>query len=219
MLFLFPAVLLLQPHCRAWYNDAGAAADMDNRIAHIVNHKNPNFGNRAWKNIPEAILGFDIQNEGQAHMPNDEIPNPNWICDRATNLKQLQLDANILVLTGGGADVSDSTIPQVCVGHYAYMHAYICAHLCACMHMHIYMNVHTRTHTHAHTRARTYVHHAHIHQCTHACMRTSVHALSMLEAWPRLTHHSMRATLRARLHIDLRTHHPLSELHVCLLLC
>lgn len=95
----------------AFYNNANAAADMDRRFAHIVSHRNPNFSNRPWASIPEAIFGFDIQNEGQSHQRNGNIPNPHWICNRAQQLKPL-LSAGVLVHTGGGADVWDSTVSQ-----------------------------------------------------------------------------------------------------------
>ncbi|GLI69456.1 hypothetical protein VaNZ11_014069 [Volvox africanus] len=95
----------------AFYKNAAAAADMDRRFAYIVAHRNPNFGNRSWSNIPEAILGFDIQNEGQAHLLNGVIPNRNWICDRASKLKP-RLATGVLVLSGGGADIWDSALDE-----------------------------------------------------------------------------------------------------------
>ncbi|EFJ52864.1 hypothetical protein VOLCADRAFT_86264 [Volvox carteri f. nagariensis] len=95
----------------AFYNNANAAADMDRRFTHIISHRHPGFSNRPWSAIPEAILGFDIQNEGQAHQRNGNIPNPNWICERAKKLKP-QLSSGMLVLTGAGADVWDSVLSQ-----------------------------------------------------------------------------------------------------------
>lgn len=86
---------------------------MDRRFAHIVSHQNKYFNNRPWSAIPEAIFGFDIENEGQGHVANNAIPNPNWICNRATALKpHLTLGNGILIITGGGADVWDSVLPQ-----------------------------------------------------------------------------------------------------------
>ena len=95
-----------------FYTSAQAAADMDRRFAHILDHLNPNFGSRPWSAIPEAILGFDIQNEGQAHQR--AIHNRNWICDRARALKP-KLAPGILLMTGGGAKFDDSSI----VEHFA----------------------------------------------------------------------------------------------------
>ncbi|GIL48225.1 hypothetical protein Vafri_4909 [Volvox africanus] len=95
----------------AFYKSADAAADMDRRFAHIVAHRNPNFGNLPWSNIPEAILGFDIQNEGQGHLRNGDIPNRNWICERASQLKP-RLATGVLVVSGGGADIWDSALDE-----------------------------------------------------------------------------------------------------------
>eukprot|EP00798_Chlamydomonas_sp_ICE-L_P010271 gene10272-8192_t len=92
-----------------FYNDPAAAADMDRRFAHILDHQNPFFNNRPWSSLSEAILGFDIQNEGQAHSPNHVIANRDWICSRAKLVKP-KLSAGILVMTGGGADIWDSVI-------------------------------------------------------------------------------------------------------------
>ena len=68
-----------------WYRNPSAAADMDRRFNYIINHRNPLMGGRAWKDIPEGILAFDVQNEGQGHLP--RVANPNWVCDRARNLR------------------------------------------------------------------------------------------------------------------------------------
>jgi mannan endo-1,4-beta-mannosidase len=59
------------------------------------------------QDIPEAILAFDIQNEG--HM---NTVNPSWICDRATALRPRLSGNGILIGTGGGTDVGDSVIDQ-----------------------------------------------------------------------------------------------------------
>ena len=64
---------------------------------------------RAWKDLPEAILALDIQNEGQGHM---QVVNPNWVCTRATNLCKIVTDRRILIGTGGGVEVQDSIIPK-----------------------------------------------------------------------------------------------------------
>eukprot|EP00798_Chlamydomonas_sp_ICE-L_P031538 gene31538-6723_t len=94
-----------------FYNNPAAAADMDKRFAHILDHQNPFFNNRPWSSLSEAILGFDIQNEAQAHSPNRVIANRDWICSRAKLVKP-KLSAGILVMTGGGADIWDSVIVE-----------------------------------------------------------------------------------------------------------
>ncbi|KAH9120459.1 hypothetical protein LEN26_011087 [Aphanomyces euteiches] len=88
----------------AFYTNTNAQADIDRRLAHILQHQNPNFGNRAWGNIPEAILGFEPQNESQGwlHSWNNGqlvVPNPNWVCDRATKMRQNIPNKNILILS------------------------------------------------------------------------------------------------------------------------
>jgi hypothetical protein len=68
---------------------------------------------RVPQDIPEAILAFDIQNEGQSYLNSaGTAANPSWVCNRASALRP-QLSGNgILIGTGGGADVSDSVIDQ-----------------------------------------------------------------------------------------------------------
>ncbi|KAH9156543.1 hypothetical protein LEN26_003234, partial [Aphanomyces euteiches] len=93
----------------SFYTNTNAQADFDRRLAHILQHQIPNFGNRAWGNIPEAILGFEPQNESQGwlHSWNNGqlvVPNPNWVCDRAAKMRQNIPNKNILILSGGGTD-------------------------------------------------------------------------------------------------------------------
>ncbi|KAI8812050.1 glycoside hydrolase superfamily [Cladochytrium replicatum] len=90
-----------------WYSSSRFAKQYDQRMLHIIDHVNPHFG-KAWKHLPDAIFGFGIQNEGQAHSP---IGDPNWICARAKALKP-HLSPGINVITGGGGDVGDSTLPN-----------------------------------------------------------------------------------------------------------
>ena len=82
---------------------------MDKRFAHILDHQNPFFNDRPWSSLSEAILGFDIQNEGQARSPNRVIANRDWICSRAKLVKP-KLSAGILVMTGELTGKSRSVI-------------------------------------------------------------------------------------------------------------
>jgi hypothetical protein len=102
------------PHdVSSFYTSAAAAADIDRRITYIVNHRNGAMGNRAWKDIPEAILAFDIQNEGQSYLNSAKTAaNPSWVCNRATALRPQMSGNGILIGTGGGADIDDSIIDQ-----------------------------------------------------------------------------------------------------------
>ncbi|KAH9181226.1 hypothetical protein AeNC1_016798 [Aphanomyces euteiches] len=102
-----------------FYTNTNAQADIDRRLAHILQHQNPNFGNRAWGNIPEAILGFEPQNESQGWLHSTsngqlEVPNPNWVCDRATKMRQNIPNKNILILSGGGTDYDSCKLINAC---------------------------------------------------------------------------------------------------------
>ncbi|KAI8807963.1 WSC domain-containing protein [Cladochytrium replicatum] len=100
----------------SFYRNSQVAADMDQRFAHIANHRNPYFEGRPWKQIPEAIFAFDMENEGQAYSDGQKpsttsLPNKNYACDRATALRNpVGVHPRILLSTGGGAEVDDSTI-------------------------------------------------------------------------------------------------------------
>ncbi|PRP79261.1 hypothetical protein PROFUN_14244 [Planoprotostelium fungivorum] len=88
----------------SFYQNAGG--DFDNRIRHILAHKNPYFNNKAWANIPEAIWAFGVQNEGRGHM--DSYNGPwTWFCDRAAVIRPA-IDSKIFVTTGGGYNWRDS---------------------------------------------------------------------------------------------------------------
>ncbi|ORY39939.1 hypothetical protein BCR33DRAFT_699688 [Rhizoclosmatium globosum] len=99
---------------QGFYNNPVAAAAFDARISHILNHKNTKMGNRAWKDIPEAIHSFEIQNEGQGSSNGvNQFTNPDWWCSRAATVRQLLGQGNpILVSTGGGQDFFHSLIDQ-----------------------------------------------------------------------------------------------------------
>ncbi|KAG9400731.1 hypothetical protein AC1031_010170 [Aphanomyces cochlioides] len=110
----------------AFYTNTNAQADFDRRLAHILQHENPNFGNRAWGNIPEAILGFEPQNESQGWLHSTSngqlvVPNANWVCDRATKMRQ-HIDGKfaggcwqgggtaVPISPGGGTDFASSNL-------------------------------------------------------------------------------------------------------------
>ncbi|KAF0692738.1 Aste57867_16196 [Aphanomyces stellatus] len=98
-----------------FYTRADAQADFDRRLEHILTHKNPHFQNRVWGNIPEAVFGFEPQNESQGHMEDPQsgaLPNPQWICRRATLMRQFISSQTILVMTGGGTDYTSSALVE-----------------------------------------------------------------------------------------------------------
>ncbi|ORY47636.1 hypothetical protein BCR33DRAFT_714739 [Rhizoclosmatium globosum] len=91
----------------SFYTDPTAQQSFDNRLAYILSHKNPRMNNRAWKDIPESIYAFEFQNEAQGSL---NLPNPDWWCTRATNLKKLLSNNGIKIGTGGGQTFADSII-------------------------------------------------------------------------------------------------------------
>lgn len=90
----------------AFYTNASAQADFDRRIAHILTHTNPNFSDRPWGEINEAIFGFEPENEAEGHMDN---PNWSWTCHRAAKMSQY-ISNGILIITGGGIDFTTSLV-------------------------------------------------------------------------------------------------------------
>ncbi|KAJ3283135.1 hypothetical protein HDU79_009308 [Rhizoclosmatium sp. JEL0117] len=99
---------------QGFYNNILADTAFDARTAHILTHKNPYLGNRAWKDIPEAIHAFEIQNDAQGTSNGiNQFTNPDWWCSRATEVRKLLGKANrILVSTGGGQDFAHSLVEQ-----------------------------------------------------------------------------------------------------------
>ncbi|OQR98732.1 hypothetical protein THRCLA_06682, partial [Thraustotheca clavata] len=96
-----------------FYTRSDAQADFDRRLVHILNYRNPHFNNRPWSELSEAVLGFEPQNESQGGLElNGNVPNPNWLCDRATTIRKQVSNRKILVLSGGGVGYSNSQLSQ-----------------------------------------------------------------------------------------------------------
>ncbi|KAJ3077274.1 hypothetical protein HDU98_004236 [Podochytrium sp. JEL0797] len=98
-----------------FYNNQDAFDAFDARLAYIAERKNPLMDNRMWKDIPEAILAFEIQNEAMgtgALDSRDQMTNPNWWCDRATTLRAVMSDSEVLIGTGGGQNFASSLVEQ-----------------------------------------------------------------------------------------------------------
>lgn len=102
-----------QSDAAAFYTSPSAAREIDARFAFILAHRNALMGERRWSQLREVVLGFDVQNESQTYLPGG-VANPSWVCDRARALRHvaLGLDPRILVITGGGALVTDSALPE-----------------------------------------------------------------------------------------------------------
>ncbi|CAG9952672.1 unnamed protein product [Clonostachys rosea f. rosea IK726] len=64
-----------------WYSDKNCISDFENRIRHILEHRNARItGSPAWKDLSSHIFSFNIQNEGGGNeFPNSDIPE-NWAC-------------------------------------------------------------------------------------------------------------------------------------------
>ncbi|KAJ3237784.1 hypothetical protein HDU81_009023 [Chytriomyces hyalinus] len=94
-----------------FYANPTAEARFDKRLAYIATHQNSQMGNRAWKDIPEAIYAFEIENEGQGRSGANEVPqysNRNWWCSRATALRKVIGTSQILISTGGAQDFENA---------------------------------------------------------------------------------------------------------------
>jgi len=87
-----------------FYRNGGG--DFDNRIRHILAHRNPHFNNRPWSDLHEVIWAFGIQNEGRSYMPDFKDP-WTWHCNRARVIRPL-ISNKIYITTGGGATWADS---------------------------------------------------------------------------------------------------------------
>lgn len=89
----------------SYYTSTQAQQAIDNRITHVLNHKNAKMGNKAWKDLSEGIFAFEAENEPMGHM--DDVDN-NWVCDRSKTIKGLVGNSGIMITTGGGTDFTES---------------------------------------------------------------------------------------------------------------
>lgn len=90
-----------------FYTSSSAAASWDNRMAHILAHKNSLLGNKPWSQLGSVVYAFEPQNEPQGHM---SLVSSSWVCDRAEKLQSLLSSAgsSILVSSGGGITTTTS---------------------------------------------------------------------------------------------------------------
>lgn len=100
----------------AFYTNSAAIAQFDERIKHILSHRNQLLGNRTWSTLDDVIQSIGIENESQGHMP---MANQEWLCGRAkvvnTILSQsINATTNgsvrIPVSSGGGTDFTSSLL-------------------------------------------------------------------------------------------------------------
>jgi len=73
-----------------FYSNVNAKQRYDNRLASILNYKSPTSG-KAWKDLSEVIVAFDIQNETMIDSPGklQNIDLDDWICGRVGNMKKI----------------------------------------------------------------------------------------------------------------------------------
>jgi mannan endo-1,4-beta-mannosidase len=84
-----------------WYSDSNCISDFENRIRHILEHRNSRIdGSPAWKDLSSHIFSFNIQNEGQGHLNGNIAPHPTWWCDRATFMRSIMGESGVLISTG-----------------------------------------------------------------------------------------------------------------------
>ncbi|KAI4670642.1 uncharacterized protein J4E88_009734 [Alternaria novae-zelandiae] len=96
-----------------FYQDASPIFDFDNRLTHILQHRNSLLsGSPQWKNLSDYIFSFNIQNEGQGHLRNNIAPAPEWWCNRSKKMRSIMGSSAILISTGGGNEFPNSDIPE-----------------------------------------------------------------------------------------------------------
>jgi mannan endo-1,4-beta-mannosidase len=84
-----------------FYQDPSPIYDFDNRLTHILQHKNQLLSNAPqWKDLSDYIFAFNIENEGQGHLRNNIAPAPNWWCDRSKKMRSIMGNSAILISTG-----------------------------------------------------------------------------------------------------------------------
>ncbi|TVY27169.1 putative mannan endo-1,4-beta-mannosidase F [Lachnellula hyalina] len=86
----------------SFYSSADAKAKYDARLASILNYKSPAFG-KAWKDLSEVIMAFDLQNEPMI-ASKDKLANndpDDWLCGRANNMKTILGTSAVKIATGG----------------------------------------------------------------------------------------------------------------------
>ncbi|KAJ3112782.1 hypothetical protein HK100_002214, partial [Physocladia obscura] len=101
------------PNISQFYTSSSATAAFDARLAYIVSHRNPLMGSRAWMDIPEGVYSFEIENEAMG-MSNgvEQTGDLMWWCIRATQLRKVIGNSQVLIGTGGGQTFETSLIPQ-----------------------------------------------------------------------------------------------------------
>ncbi|KAJ3325428.1 hypothetical protein HDV06_004287 [Boothiomyces sp. JEL0866] len=85
---------------RFYSDESWAMPQFDNRIRHILSHKNRLMGDRTWGQIPEAVYAIEAGNEELWSANVGDNIYAQWHCNRA-NLIQQYISKPVLVATGG----------------------------------------------------------------------------------------------------------------------
>ncbi|KAM0750222.1 hypothetical protein T439DRAFT_326171 [Meredithblackwellia eburnea MCA 4105] len=89
-----------------FYTSSSAISDFNNRLNHILSHKNALLGGKTWAQLNDVIYAFEAQNEPQGHMT---MASSTWVCDRSKYIKSLlPSNSTILVSSGGGITLQAS---------------------------------------------------------------------------------------------------------------
>ena len=86
-----------------FYQNASIEAEFDNRLLHIVTHRNPLLGNRTWGELDDAIFTFAAQNEAQSFLSSRDW---DWGCRRAKTMRPYVVPG--ILMSTNGAVVEDS---------------------------------------------------------------------------------------------------------------
>lgn len=85
----------------SWYLNPDAIHDFDNRIEHVLTHKNELLPNSPqWKDLSDYIFAFNIENEAEGHLNNNIAPVPEWWCDRSKFMRGIMGNSKVLISTG-----------------------------------------------------------------------------------------------------------------------
>ena len=87
----------------SFYVNSSIQAVFDNRLVHILTHRNALLGNRSWGQLPEVVFTVAAENEAQSFQRSRDWQ---WNCRRAKVMRQY-LHPGILISTNG-ATVEDS---------------------------------------------------------------------------------------------------------------
>ncbi|THU76947.1 glycoside hydrolase family 5 protein [Dendrothele bispora CBS 962.96] len=86
-----------------FYTNPDAIKIFNQRITHILTHKNSLLDNRPWSELGGYIFGYEAQNEPMIFDQNLYQDHLSWICDTAKQIRNNVDDKDQLIFTGGGS--------------------------------------------------------------------------------------------------------------------